>query len=120
MSPSLRRVEPPNRKPGLTPDVIYSPWLPLFIVLLTLNLSTAKDVLILYRHKIVLVVDNARAAKPLEEAASRAVFIDSLHADLAKLAVSDPVAAKVIADFFRPAPVSKDVQRDRQPPPSSD
>ena len=118
MNRSSRRVDTPAGKPGL--DSSYTLLLPFLIVLLTLIFSTCKDLLIVYRHKISLVVENANAARPLNEAAKQAVFIDSLHTDLAKLAVTDPVAARIIADFFsQPSVHRAHVSDDDAPAPSN-
>jgi hypothetical protein len=114
MIPSPRRgFETSSRDGG--PETSYATLLPLLILLLTLVLSTSRDISILYQRKISLVIENAQAAKPLDDAARQAVFIDSLHTDLAKLAQTDPVAAQIMADFFGPSAGQKDAEPDTAP-----
>jgi hypothetical protein len=94
----------------------YSTVLPFLIVLVTLILSTGKDIVILYKRKILLVEQNARAAEPLKKAGKQAEFIDSLKADLIKLSPADPVAARIVTEFFTPPSAPKQMDQAAQPP----
>ncbi len=80
----------------------YSAFLPIFMILLIMILSSFKDVLTLIKRKNTMQAQYARAVEPLRFAGRQAEFINSLRDDLVRVAPSDPAAAAVVTEFFPP------------------
>lgn len=94
--------ELPAPRPAPVSDLRYSTALPFVIVLITLILTTAKDIYIIHQRKDSAISENARMAESLTKVGAQAKYIESLRADLVTLAEKDPRAARIVADFFTP------------------
>ncbi|MDD5262588.1 MAG: hypothetical protein PHD76_12150 [Methylacidiphilales bacterium] len=77
---------------------------PVLVVLLSLIFSTARDIITLEKRKEAVAQKNTQAAELLKRYGKQTKFVDSLKADLQRIAANDAIAAKIISDFF-PKPI---------------
>jgi hypothetical protein len=85
-----------------SPPRTYTAFWPGLILLLTLIVTTTREIIALHQHMDDIQQENAPALEALKKAGEQAAFVDGLHNDLQKLAVTDPVAAQIFKDFFLP------------------
>jgi hypothetical protein len=87
------------------PEYRFPLFVPLFIILATLNFSAYRDIVALNKRMASIAADDAPALDLLTKASKQAEFYDTLHSDLNKLALKDPAAAQIVKDYF-PTPPS--------------
>ncbi len=85
---------------------------PVLVVLLTLIFQTTRDIVTLEKRKESIVQKNTQAAELLKRYGKQTKFVDSLKADLQKLSPTDPIAAKIISDFFPKPIVAEPVKKE--------
>ena len=85
-------------------EMQFPVFIPLVIVLLTLNFTTLRDIVILNRRMMAINQDNAPNLDLLSKAGKQSEFLNSMRASLDKLSVTDPVAARINAEMFGTVP----------------
>jgi hypothetical protein len=81
--------------------------IPLGIVLLTLIFSTVRDISGFNRRIGDIDRHDAPILEKLKRVPKQAEFVDSLKASLLKLSETDPVAAKIVREYFpQPGPAA--------------
>lgn len=89
---------------------------PILIVLLTLNFTTVRDIMALNKRIVTIKLETALSLEQIKKSGKQMEFFESLRADLLKLAPNDPVAAKIISDYFPTRPAQKPGSPDAKTP----
>ncbi len=87
-------------RPQRWPDAQYPVFVPIFIILLVLNGSTLRDIIALNSRMKAIAQDNQPALEMLKNSAPQFAFRDNLRTGIERLAITDPVAAKIARDYF--------------------
>jgi hypothetical protein len=102
--------------PAPRPETRFPVFLPILIILLTLNFSTLRDIVALNKRMTQINEENAPALDLLKKSAKQSDFVNGLRTGLINLAPNDPAAADILKQFFPPPPVDKS---DASAPPAS-
>ena len=86
---------------------------PLSLLLLILIFGATRDIISLGKRVDSVERKNAQATEMLKRYGKQTKFVDGLKADLQKIAPTDPVAAKILTDFF-PKPITPEVEKGKQ------
>jgi len=90
-------VAPPPRQEPRFPLFI-----PVFIILLTLIFTTVRDIAALNKRMSAINEDEAPALEMLKNEPRQTDLVQGLRSGLQKLSPSDPVAARLLTEFFPP------------------
>lgn len=100
--------------PASRPEMQFSVFWPLLIVLLTMIFGTTRDMMALNQRMSAINEENAPALELLKKAKKQSDFVDSIHVGLQKLAPTDPIAAQICTDFFPAQPDQKSGGQDNE------
>lgn len=78
----------------------YSTFWPIIVIAGSVIFSNIRDIITLQQQTAQIVSQNRQADEPLRRAGEENTFVESLKSDLQTLAVSDPLVAQVLSDFF--------------------
>jgi hypothetical protein len=76
--------------------------IPFLIVVVALILSTARETASIHKQKMAFLMQNQKSAEALDISVKQTQALHKLQGDLQTLAASDPVAAKIVAEYFPP------------------
>ena len=85
-----------TKKPGKS----YSLFLPFLIVMVVLILTGARETASLHKQKMAFLTQNQQSVEALDRSAKQIEALQKLKDDLHTLAGTDPVAAKIMAEYF--------------------
>jgi len=102
--------------PAPRKEAEFPVFVPLVIILLTLIFSTVRDIVALNRRLTIMNFENAPALEYLKKGTKQLEFRDALKDGLTKLAPTDPVAARILQDFYAPPAKKTDSPDDAKPP----
>ena len=85
----------------------FTLFVPVAIILLTLIFSTVRDIVALNKRMSAIKEEDTPALAMLKNAPKEADLAESLHAGLQKLAPTDPVAVRVLTEYFPPPTPNK-------------
>ena len=89
------------------------------IILATLIFSTTRDLVILQKRRDIISNSSEQIAELLKKNSKQSELIEGLKTDLKKISGSDPVAARILTDFFSPPAPPKESQEETELPTSS-
>jgi hypothetical protein len=69
-------------------------------VVSTLIISAARETATLHNQKTSVDMQSQQVTEALVKSSKQVEAIQNLQSDLQKLSVSDPIAAKIVADYF--------------------
>jgi len=99
---SDRAAQPSGRRSAKKSHTLLLPFL---IVVTTLIISSARESVSLHNQKINIDTQYQQSIQKLGNSAKQVEAMQNLQKDLEKLSATDPIAAKIVADYF-PAPAS--------------